>query len=56
MFKLGEVKLPCDEDFNYVKGLCMDDEGWIIQYNKTGLKVTKSYSFAYTVKPQFLHT
>jgi hypothetical protein len=39
MLKLGEVKLPCDEDFDYVKGLCLDDEGWAIQYNKPGLRV-----------------
>jgi hypothetical protein len=39
MFKLGEVKMPCDEDFEYVKRLCLDDDGWLIQYNKSTLKV-----------------
>ena len=39
MFQLGDVKLPSDEDFEYVKKLCMDDEGWLIQYDKNNLKV-----------------
>jgi hypothetical protein len=34
MLKLGEVKYPCDSDFDYAKTLCENDVGWILAYSK----------------------
>jgi hypothetical protein len=34
MLKLGEVKLPCDSDFEYAKNLCENDQDWTIAYSK----------------------
>lgn len=39
MFKLGEVKLPSDDDFEYVKQLCEGEQGWNLEYNKSAAKV-----------------
>jgi hypothetical protein len=39
MFKLGEVKLPCDEDFAYVRSLCENDDDWNLEYNKNDVRV-----------------
>jgi hypothetical protein len=40
MLKLGEVKLPCDTDFEYAKTLCENDQGWTLAYSKgSNLKV-----------------
>lgn len=37
--KLGEVKMPTDEDFQHVRRLCESDEGWLQQYNKNNIRV-----------------
>ena len=41
MFKIGEVKIPTDQDFYYVKKLCEQDGDWKQEYSssKTSLKV-----------------
>jgi hypothetical protein len=39
MFKLGEVKMPTDEDFEFVKKMCQDNDGWTLNYSKSNLKV-----------------
>ena len=39
MFKLGEVKMPSDQDFSYVKDLCENHAEWELEYSKTNLKV-----------------
>ena len=40
MLKLGEVKLPCDTDFDYAKNICENDQDWTLVYTKsTHLKV-----------------
>ena len=39
MLKLGEVKLPCDDDFNYIKNICEQDQGWNLEYNKNKIRV-----------------
>ena len=38
-FKVGEIRLPRDEDFEYVASLADDNEGWTQKYNKNGLSV-----------------
>ena len=40
MFKLGEVKIPDDEDFNYIKQIAESNSiEWVITYDKNGTKV-----------------
>lgn len=39
MLKLGEVKLPSDEDFSHVKRICENNDGWTLNYSKGALKV-----------------
>lgn len=39
MFKLGEIKIPCDQDLQDVIHLCNDDSGWNLDYNKKNVKV-----------------
>lgn len=39
MFKLGEIKIPCDEDINYIKNLCLNDNGWHLEHTKKNIKV-----------------
>lgn len=39
MFKLGEVKLPTDQDFEFIKNLCENDQGWSIEITKSHLKI-----------------
>ena len=38
-FKLGEIRLPTDEDFEYVAALADDYEGWTQKYNKNRISV-----------------
>lgn len=38
MFKLGEVKVPCDQDFEEVKKLTTDDTDWTVEYSKNNIK------------------
>lgn len=37
--KLGEIRLPTDEDFNYVASLADTYDDWTQKYNKGGLSV-----------------
>ena len=39
MLKLGEVKAPTDQDFDYIKELCKNEENWKLDYNKSNIKV-----------------
>ena len=39
MFKLGEVKPPSDQDFDYVKDLCEAHDEWDLEISKPHLKV-----------------
>ena len=39
MFKLGEVKPPNDQDFDYVKDLCVNHAEWDLEVSKTNLKI-----------------
>ncbi|CAF0760664.1 unnamed protein product [Brachionus calyciflorus] len=39
MFKLGEVVIPTDQDYEYIRKLCEDNQGWKIDYEKNNLKV-----------------
>lgn len=39
MFKLGEVKIPCDDDINQLISMCKSSEGWNLDYNKKNTKV-----------------
>jgi hypothetical protein len=39
MSKIGEVKFPCDEDFENIKRLCLSDNDWQLNYSKSNLKV-----------------
>lgn len=39
MLKLGEVKIPCDEDYANIKSTCLSDKDWKIEYSKHNVKV-----------------
>ena len=39
MFKLGEVKIPVDEDIEYIKNLCLSDTNWTLETQKSFIKV-----------------
>jgi hypothetical protein len=39
MFKLGEVKVPCDQDFEDIKNICQNEQGWNLDFNKKNVKV-----------------
>ena len=39
MFKLGEVKVPTDDDYTQVKHICENNDGWSLEYSKSNLKV-----------------
>ena len=39
MLKLGEVKAPTDQDYEYIKELCRNEENWKLDYNKSNIKV-----------------
>ena len=39
MFKLGEVTVPCDQDFEDIKNICQSDKGWSLDFSKKNVKV-----------------
>jgi hypothetical protein len=39
MFKLGEVRIPEDKDFEAIKALALDHTGWTVDYDKNNIKV-----------------
>ena len=39
MFKLGEVAIPCDDDYAFIKNLCLSDIDWKVEYSKNNIKV-----------------
>jgi len=39
MFKLGEVKIPCDEDYAFIKNTCLNETDWKLEYGKSNVKV-----------------
>ncbi|RMZ94113.1 PCTP protein, partial [Brachionus plicatilis] len=39
MYKLGEVKIPSDEDFEFIRQFCLEDEGWILENSKKDVKI-----------------
>jgi StAR-related lipid transfer protein 10 len=39
MLKLGEVKQPTDENFDFIRTACDDDSDWTLVYNKSKIKI-----------------
>ena len=39
MLKLGEVKVPCDQDFEHIKSVCLDEKDWNLALQKSYVKV-----------------
>jgi hypothetical protein len=39
MYKLGDVKLPNDNDFEQIRGICSGEQGWSVDVMKSNYKV-----------------
>ncbi|CAF0994921.1 unnamed protein product [Brachionus calyciflorus] len=39
MLKLGEVKLPIEKDFEFIRNFCTSDEGWSLENSKKNMKI-----------------
>lgn len=39
MLKLGEVSVPCDEDYARIKDACLLDKDWKLEYTKSSLNL-----------------
>jgi hypothetical protein len=39
MFKLGEVRVPDDKDFDSIKSLALNHNDWTVDYDKSNIKV-----------------
>ena len=39
MFKLGEVHVPSDKDFEEAKEFCQNEQGYKLDYNKRNIKI-----------------
>ncbi len=47
MHKLGEVREPNQQDFDKMKELCLNNDGWTSTYSKSNLKIwTKKNDFS----------
>ena len=39
MLKIGEVKIPEDEDFEFIKAFALEVKDWTLEYEKNSIKV-----------------